>query len=48
MYPADGQVIGLKKIWRYRNIVEKLVAGQALATEDVEFLKREGIGGMDR
>ena len=43
MFAADGQVIDLKKrIWRYRDIVRKLLNREPLTADEKAFLRKEG------
>ena len=44
MFAADGQVIGLKKkIWRYKDIVRKLLNREPLTADEKAFLRKEGV-----
>jgi hypothetical protein len=43
-FEAEGQVIGLKKkVWKYKNIVRKLLNEQPLTADEKAFLKKEGV-----
>lgn len=44
LFAADGQVIGLKKkIWRYKDIVRKLLNGEPLTADEKDFVRKGGV-----
>jgi hypothetical protein len=44
LFAAEGQVIGLKKkIWKYKDIVRRLLNGEPLTADEKAFLRKEGV-----
>ena len=44
IFEAEGQVIGLKKkVWKYKEIVRKLLNEQPLTADEKTFLKKEEV-----
>jgi len=44
IFEAEGQVIGLKKkVWKYKEIVRKLLNEQPLTADKKTFLKKEEV-----